>query len=303
MTPTHQTAPTLFTEVNGVRVAYRRFGSDTGIPVVFLQHFAGTMDSWDPAVVDGFADEREVILFDNIGVSRSSGVTPTTISAMADDAFGFLTALGVTRVDLLGFSLGGYIAQVLTARYPNLVRRLILAGTGPEGGVGIAALEQVVADGVRASPDEPRLYLFFETSAHSQNAGHAFISRQSRRPLEHGTAISGDTFAAQSKAIVDWGRSPGSHAAKRLEAMTQPVLVVNGKRDIMVPTENSYELFRRIPNATLMLYPDAGHGALFQYADTFVHEGLRFLGPDTPDPEPQPARSRSAAGARPPDRW
>lgn len=277
MTHSHVTAPTQFVEAAGVRYAYRRFGPAEGVPLLFLQHFTGTMDFWDPAVVDGFARERPVVLFDNAGVSRSSGATPETVHTMADDAAAFIAALGLTQVDLLGFSLGGFVAQVLAGRNPHLVRRIILAGTGPEGGEGIEYLPQIVAEGQQATPAEPRLFLFFDRTDSSQRAGRAFITRQQRRTSERDPDSSEQTVAAQLEAIVRWGASPTAEAAVRLQHISQPVLVVNGKSDVMVPTINSYALFQQLPNARLSLYPDSGHGALFQYADAFVRDGLQFL--------------------------
>jgi pimeloyl-ACP methyl ester carboxylesterase len=278
MMHTHETAPTQFVKADGIRFAYRRFGATGGIPLVFLQHFTGTMDSWDPSVVDGFARERPVVLFDNAGVSRSSGPTPDNVHAMADHAAAFIAALGLTRVDLLGFSLGGFIAQVIAAQHPDLVRRIILAGTGPEGGEGIQNLGQVLAQGQQTSPAEPRLFLFFSQTETSQRAGRAFIERQARRMRDRDPDSAEQTVAAQFEAIVGWGASSTTEATTRLRNITQPVLVVNGKSDVMVPTTNSYALFQRLPDATLVLYPSSGHGALFEYSDAFVKEGLRFLG-------------------------
>ena len=271
------TAPTTFVDVDGRPFAYRRVGAAVGVPLLFLQHFTGTMDSWDPSVVDGFAPTRPVILFDNAGVGRSGGTTPDTVSAMADHALQFVAALGLTRVDLLGFSLGGFVAQVVAARQPDLVRRMILAGTGPEGGEGIRELGAVVARALQASPAEPRLFLFFDQSETSQRAGRAFIERQARRTADRSPESTEQTVGAQLSAIVRWGGSPGAESAARARSIRQPVLVVNGKNDIMIPTINSYVLFPQLPDARLLLYPDSGHGALFQYADEFVREGLRFL--------------------------
>lgn len=282
MVHTHVTAPTRFVEANGTRYAYRRFGATDGVPLVFLQHFTGTMDSWDPSVVDGFARERPVILVDNAGVSRSSGLTPDDITSMADHVRAFLAALGLTRVDLLGFSLGGFIAQVVASQHPDLVRRLILAGTGPEGGDGIQNLGEVVGRGVQASPAEPRLFLFFDQTESSQGAGRAFIERQALRTADRDPDSSEQTIAAQLKAILGWGTSPPANGVARLRRITQPVLVVNGRVDVMVPTVNSFALFQELPDARLILYPDSGHGAIFQYSDPFVGEGLRFLA--APDP-------------------
>jgi pimeloyl-ACP methyl ester carboxylesterase len=272
------TAPTEFVEAGGIRFAHRRFGAAGGVPLVFLQHFTGTMDGWDPSVVDGFARERPVVLFDNAGVSRSGGATPDSVGAMADHAAAFIAALGLARVDLLGFSLGGFVAQVLAVRHPELVRRIILAGTGPEGGEGIRDMGRVVAQGQQASPAEPRLFLFFEQTESSQRAGREFIERQARRTADRDPDSGEQTFAAQLGAIVGWGAPAGPEATARPRDVVQPVLVVNGRNDLMVPTINSSALFQQLPDARLVLYPDSGHGALFQYSDAFVREGLRFLG-------------------------
>jgi pimeloyl-ACP methyl ester carboxylesterase len=277
MTHTHVTAPTQFVEAKSIRFAYRTFGTGDGVPLVFLQHFTGTMDFWDPAVVDGFARQRPVILFDNAGVSRSSGATPTGVGSMAKDAAAFLAALGLSRVDLLGFSLGGFVAQVLAAQCPHLVRRVILAGTGPEGGEGIRNLGEVVGRAQQVNPGQPRLYLFFDQTESSQRAGRAFIERQARRTGDRDPDTTEQTVGAQFETIVSWGGTPSAEAKTRLQQITQPVLVVNGKSDVMVPTINSYALFQDLPNATLLLYPDSGHGALFQYSDAFVSAGLQFL--------------------------
>ncbi len=170
------TSPTVFVEADGVKYAYRRLGAKNGVPLVFLQHFTGTMDNWDPKMVDGFAAARPVILFDNAGVSRSTGTNPDTVPEMATRAVGFIRALGLTQVDLMGFSLGGFIAQVIAAEHPQLVRRVILAGTGPEGGVGIDKLPQVLGEAQTHSPKELRLYLFFDQTETSQAAGRGRAS-------------------------------------------------------------------------------------------------------------------------------
>lgn len=277
MTHTHATAPTQFVTVGDTRIAYRRFGAAEGHPLVFLQHFTGTMDFWDPTVVDGFAHHRPVILFDNVGVGSSGGLTPPTVRAMANDAAAVIAALGLAQVDLLGFSLGGFVAQAVASDHPHVVRRLILAGTGPEGGEGIDQLGAVLARGQATSPTEPRLYLFFDDSEVSQRAGGAFIERQALRVTERDPNSTDQAVDAQFAAIVSWGGTPPSEAGAHLRQVTQPVLVVNGKSDVMVPTLNSYTLFQQLPDARLVLYPDSGHGALFQYADAFVREGLQFL--------------------------
>jgi pimeloyl-ACP methyl ester carboxylesterase len=196
---------------------------------------------------------------------------------MALDTIAFIDALGLQQVDLVGFSLGGFVAQVVAAEHPHRVRRVILAGTGPEGGDGIKDLGAVLAQGQQASPTEPRLYLFFDRTEDSQHAGRAFIERQGRRAAGRDPNSSDQAVAAQFAAIVAWGGAPAPEAATRPRQTIQPVLVVNGKNDVMVPTINSYSLFQQLPNARLILYPDSGHGALFQYSDAFVREGLQFL--------------------------
>jgi pimeloyl-ACP methyl ester carboxylesterase len=270
------TAPTRFIEANGISFAYRRLGQETGIPLVLLQHITGTMDHWDPVVVDGLAEQHPVIIFDNTGVSRSSGSTPATVEEMANHAVGFIGALGLTQIDLLGFSLGGFVAQLITADNSGLVRRLILAGTGPEGGTGIKNLPQVLTEGRKQSPREPRLYLFFDQTDTSQAAGRAFIERQARRTEDRDPDSSNQTVMAQAQAIVRWGSREDAEYS-RLNRIRQPVLVVNGKNDLMIPTINSYALFEHLPDAKLVLYPDSGHGGLFQFGDSFVQECLQFL--------------------------
>jgi len=272
------TAETRFVEADGIRFAYRRLGRRDGVPLVLLQHFTGTMDTWDPDVVDGLAVACPVILFDNAGVSRSSGTTPTNVRDMARHALAFIRALGLEQVDLLGFSLGGFVAQILAAEHPDLVRRVILAGTGPEGGEGIANLPQVLEQAQQHSPEELRLFLFFSWSGAGQAKGRAFIERQARRTVDRDPPSGEQTVGAQFQAIVAWGSGSSADGAARLRRITQPVLVVNGKADIMVPTGNSYYLFHELPNARVVLYPDSGHGALFQYADLFVQEALALLG-------------------------
>lgn len=196
------TAPTAFVDAGGTRFAYRRPGPADGVPLVFLQHFTGTLDSWDPLVVDGFARERPVVLVDNAGVGSSGGATPETVRAMADHVVAFIAALGLAQVDLLGFSLGGFVAQVVAAGHPGLVRRIILAGTGPEGGEGIRDMARVVAWGIQTSPAEPRLPLFFAQTESSQRAGRAFIERQARRTDGRDPGTSDVSIGAQLAAIT-----------------------------------------------------------------------------------------------------
>lgn len=272
---THLTAPTRFVEANGVRYAYRRFGSEKGTPVVFLQHFRGGLDNWDPMVTDGLASGRPVILFNNAGVASSSGEPADTIDASADHVARFVRALGLQAVDVLGFSIGGYVAQTFVLRYPDLVRRLVLVGTAPRNGelANDPRIPEVAANPVPTMEDF--LFLFFTPSSASQAAGKAFWQRRHQRK-DADPPSSPEAMKAQSTAIAEF-RKPRGERYSELRAVTQPTLVVNGKNDIMVPTINSYTLCQHIPNAQLIIYPDSGHGALFQYPELFATHTTIFL--------------------------
>lgn len=274
----HVTAPTQYVTANGIRYAYRRLGSGTGTPLVFLPHFRGGMDHWDPAVTDGLAAGRPVILFNNAGVASSGGQTPNTVEAQADAAGGVWAALGLSLADVLGFSLGGYVAQALTLRHPGLVRRLVLAGTKPRAGDDTGRHPDVNTVGTRHDVPtfEDFQFLFFAPSQASQAAGERFWARRHQRTIDVDPPTSRQTMQAQIEAIVDWQQPHGEPFAE-LKAITQPTLVVNGSRDIMVPTINSYLLAQHIPNAQLIVYPDSGHGSLFQYPGLFIAHVSRFL--------------------------
>jgi pimeloyl-ACP methyl ester carboxylesterase len=289
MTNSHNTTPTQFIEASCVRYAYRRFGADNGTPIVFLQHFRGGLDNWDPKVTDGLAKDRPVILFNNAGVASSGGEPADTVSGMAKHVVAFINALGLKRVDLLGFSLGGFVAQQVVLENPDLIRRVVLAGTGPQGGDGMDAFTPKVAE--HATQETPVmenfLYLFFSPSETSQAAGRAFWERRHTR-AEQDIPSSIAAMHAQAAAIAQWGAVPKTSRYGQLKRITQPVLIVNGNEDIMVPSINSFILDQHIPNATLIVYPDSGHGAIFQYPELFVSHMRLFL-------DEQPAReSRSA---------
>ena len=276
---THQTAPTQFVDAAGIRFAYRRFGKSGGVPLVFNIHFTGTMDHWDPAVTDGFAKDREVILFDNAGISSSSGEVPTSIEEMAADGAAFVKALGLTVVDVLGFSLGGLIAQTLAIAEPKLVRRVVLVGTGPRSGEGMATLTpeaQEIFGATYEEPDNLWLRVHFSPSERSQAAGREFLKRFRLRREGRDPEVSDKAAPAQLAALAKWG-APRENRYEYLKALTQPTLVVNGGADVIIYTVNSFILQQNIPNAQLILYPDANHGSLYQYPELFVRHVSLFL--------------------------
>jgi pimeloyl-ACP methyl ester carboxylesterase len=273
---TWQNAPTHTTNAGGVEFAYRQLGPSTGVPVVFLTHLAAVLDNWDPRVVDGIAAKRRVITFDNRGVGASSGATPTTIEEMASDAVTFIGALGLDQVDLFGFSMGGMIAQVIAQQQPQLVRKMILAGTGPAGGEGIDKVTRITyldtARGLLTRQD-PKQFLFFTKTPNGRRVGKEFLARLAERTNDRDKAISVRSFRAQLKAIHRWGQQKPADLA----SIYQPVLVMNGDSDKMVPTKNTVDLDRRLPNSQLVIYPDAGHGGVFQFHKDFVKRALEFL--------------------------
>ena len=276
---THQTAPTQFIEAASIRFAYRRFGVSTDIPLLFFMHFTGTMDHWDPALTDGFAADREVILFNNAGISSSSGEVPTLIEEMAQHAERLIDALGVKKLDDLGFSLGGLIAQQFTIDRPELVRKLILVGTGPRSGEGMASLtpEAQQIFGARYDPpDELWLRVFFTPSVRSQAAGRKYLQRQRARK-ENRDPLSNEKVApAQLAALQKWG-APAKDPYAYLKRIAQPTLVVNGSNDVIIYTVNSYILQQNLPDAQLILYPDSNHGSQHQYPELFVEHVTQFL--------------------------
>jgi pimeloyl-ACP methyl ester carboxylesterase len=277
--PSNTTAPTQFVKAGENTYAYRRFGSGPGAPLLFLQHFTGTLDNWDPAVTDPLSQARTVILFESAGIGRSTGKVPETVAGMADHAMRFLETLGLTKVDALGFSLGGMVAQVMALKRPTLLRRIILTGTGPEGGVGVAMdrpeLLKIFVD-QKMPPSDKLLKLFFEPTESSQSAGRKFVQRLARRTEDMDTTTTAEAAGAQLAAMAAWAKSGGEPHAE-LKKVTQPVLVTNGNNDIMIPTVNSFTLSAHLPNAQLIIYPDSGHGSLFQHAGAFTDHVTEFL--------------------------
>ena len=274
-TATLETAQTRYLERGGIRFAYRRFGRSSGTPLVFLQHFSGNIDGWDPAVVNALATDRPVIVFDNAGVGLSSGQTPDNIAAMAQDAVAFIKGLSLPEVDLLGFSLGGCVAQQIAAEHGQLVRKLVLVGTAPKGGEEhlLAVLHDAFS---RSDAPDPRLPLFFTTSSASQSAGLSFLKRAAARKDDRDTDSGAEVTDPQAKALITWCATPDPEHAM-LRAIRQPTLVVSGSSDTMLPASNAYAMFKALSNAQLILYPDSGHGALFQFPELFVSHVRTFL--------------------------
>ncbi|SFH61622.1 Pimeloyl-ACP methyl ester carboxylesterase [Collimonas sp. OK307] len=272
-----KTVPTQFISAGGVEFAYRELGKQNGgTPVVFLGHLAAVLDNWDPRVVDGIAAKHHVVVFDNRGVGASSGASPKTIEQMADDATTFIKAMGFNQVDLFGFSMGGMISQEIVLKDPQLVRKMILAGTGPAGGKGISDVSGVsnfeLLHGLITFQD-PKQYLFFTRTPNGIAAGKAFLARLKERTENRDKEITFSAYFAQLQALKAWGQKEPAD----LSVVKNPVLIVNGDNDRMVPTTNTHDLARRLPNSTLVIYPDAGHGGVFQFHEEFVLAALEFL--------------------------
>jgi pimeloyl-ACP methyl ester carboxylesterase len=274
------TAPTQSLEAEGQRYAYRRFGTGSRPPLLCLQHFTGTLDNWDPAVIDPLAAGREVILFESAGLGRSTGAVPESIAGMAQHAHRFLDGLGLANCDVLGFSLGGMIAQQMARDRPSMIRRMILVGTAPRGGEDIMHIEKPsLAKYLRdpALTGYARLQkLFFAPTESSQAAGAAFIKRLALRAQDREPVAGMEGAQAQVAAFREWEHVVGERFAD-LKGIRHPTLVVNGIFDEMIPVRNSYWLSANLPNAVLLTYPDSGHGSLFQFHESFTRQAAAFL--------------------------
>lgn len=276
MTMTFENAATKSVDVNGTKFVFREIGKKGGVPLVLLHHLTAVLDDWDPRVVDGLAAKHHIIAFDNRGVGGSGGSTPKTVEEMARDAVALIGALGFSKVDLLGFSLGGFVSQAIAQQQPGLLRKIILAGTGPAGGEGIVNVGAVLQDAfgkAGATGKHPKQFLFFTQTSNGQTAAGDFLGRLKERTKDLDTPVSNETVQAQLAAIQGWGLGD----ATMLGTVQHPVLVVNGDDDVMVPSFNSFELARRLSNAQLSIFPDAGHGGIFQYHAAFVEQAIDFL--------------------------
>jgi pimeloyl-ACP methyl ester carboxylesterase len=281
MTPvTSSNAPTQYAEAEGVRYAYRRFGNaNGGFPLLCLQHFTGTLDNWDPAIIDALSADREIILFENAGVGRSGGAVPATIEAMARHVLRFADAIALRKCHILGYSLGGFLAQDIAITRPELVARVILSGSAPQGGEGAGMdrpeLVAIYTDGEMPMPEKLKR-LFFPATPAGTAAAQAFLERLASRTGEPDLPASTEVAPAQLGAMIAWANWEGDVTGK-LGKISHPVLVTNGDNDTMIPTRNSFVLAEGLPDATLIVYPNAGHGALFQYAPTYVAHVREFL--------------------------
>jgi len=269
-------APAKSITTRGKTFAYRELGPVEEIPVVFFVHLAATLDNWDPRIVDAIAKKRHVIAFDQQGVGASGGTVPRTLEEAADDAYAFITGLGYDEVDIFSFSMGGMIAQDLVVKHPDLVRKLVLTGTGPRGGKDMDKVVRTTYwDIMRAlvTRSDPKEFLFFNRDRVGKTAAKVFVERLKERTVDRDAPISNKAFSTQLKAIQRFGRSTPSD----LSVITQPTLIANGDNDRMVPSALSEDLHRRIPNSELIIYPNSGHGGIFQYWETFAPVAARFL--------------------------
>jgi pimeloyl-ACP methyl ester carboxylesterase len=274
-TYTHDTAPTQFVEANGIRFAYRRFGKTGGVPIVMNLHFRGTMDHWDPAVTDGLAQHREVILFDNAGIGASSGETPASMPAMATDAIAFIKALGINKADILGYSIGGKVAQEIAVQAPDLVRKLVLVGTGPRGADTTASKSAEIFSATYDPPEHLWIAAHFLPNAVGRAAGLKYLERKLRRQ-DRSPEVSDASAAAQLQAIVDSNeRTDG--VWDYLADIRHPTLVVDGSNDLIIPTINGFILQQHLPNAQLIVYPDSSHAPFYQYPELFLAHAALFL--------------------------
>jgi pimeloyl-ACP methyl ester carboxylesterase len=272
---THETAPNQFVRAGEVQFAYRRFGPRRGTPLVLFNYLAANMDDWDPKVTNGLAAEHDVIIFDYPRVGKSSSETPSTVAALTKHCAAFCRAMGLTQFDIVGFSLGGMIAQQLAAEHPDLLRRIILLGTGPRGGEGMVFNELSVDELKNA--EALLMNAFFTPSEASQASGRAYIERLKSRGTDRDAPVTEQSTAAEIAAIREWGVIPASDRFAMLSKIHHPTLIVHGNKDVIVMPINAFLLAEHLPNAQLIMYPDASHGAQSQHAEVFLQHVKLFL--------------------------
>mgnify|MGYP002386320569 CR=1 FL=1 len=272
---THEIAPTQYVQAGESRVAYRRFGKQGRTPLLLLNFFSAHMDDWDPKVTNGLAEDQDVIIFDYPGVGSSSGETPSNVAGLTKSVVSFVHALELKQIDAVGFSLGGMISQQLAFEYPDLIRRIILLGTGPQGGEGMTFTELSAEE--QSDPEKILMFAFFTTSEESVAAGQAYIKRLKLRTIDRDAPVSTNAAAAELAAIRDWGAIPSTNRFAMLKEIRQPTLVVHGMKDVVVMPINAFLLTQNIRNAQLIIYPDASHAAQSQHADVFLEHVKLFL--------------------------
>ncbi|SEH31653.1 alpha/beta fold hydrolase [Chryseobacterium culicis] len=273
----HQNAKTQFINVKGDAVAYRILGNQDGIPLVLLPGLGGSMDDWDPAVTDGLAKKYKVIIFDNKGVSSSKGTTPNTIQTMADDAADFIKAMNLNKVNIMGFSMGGFIAQRIVLTHPSLINKVILTGTGPKGAIGLANLPDIIAGTAGLSPEASFLKFGFTESAPSTAEGKASYARIQLRTAERDLPLSDAASNSQFTAVLSWAQ-PNADALTEIKQIKNPVLIVHGENDLPVSVQNAKNMAQHLDHAELVIFPDSGHASFYQYHDVFVAKAIEFLG-------------------------
>ena len=272
----HLTAKTNFINVQGTDFAYRTWGKEGGIPLVLLPGTGGSMDDWDPAVTDGLAEKYKIIIFDNKGVASSKGTTPNNVQEMANDAIDFIKAMKFTKVNIMGFSMGGFVAQRIVLTQPALIDKIILADSGPKGAIGLANLPNIIASTAGLSPEESYLKFGFTDSQKSIAAGKASFARVNLRKVDRDLTLSDATATAQFTAVLTWAQ-PDQDALNEIKTIKNSVLIVHGDNDLPISVQNAYNMKQNLQNAVLLEFPDSGHAAFYQNYEVFLTKAVAFL--------------------------
>lgn len=272
----HNNAKTKFINVKGTDFAYRSWGKEGGIPLVLLPGTGGSMDDWDPAVTDGLAKHYQLIIFDNKGVASSKGDTPNTVQAMANDAIDFIKTMNLGKVNIMGFSMGGFVAQTIVLTEPALINKIILADSGPKGAIGLANLPNIIAGTAGLSPEESYLKFGFTDSQPSIAAGKASYTRVHLRTVDRDLTLSDATSTAQFTAVLAWAQ-PDAGALDEIKTIKKPVLIVHGDKDLPISVQNAHNMKQHLENATLLEFTDSGHAAFYQNHEAFLTKALAFL--------------------------